>query len=68
VLGDIEFCIDTRPKIPTYLEIEWSSEEKVHQGLELLWLTGKDVWDIWVIETYERYGIDLMSHQVLKFD
>lgn len=28
-LNDVEFCIDTRPMIPTYLEIEAPSKEQV---------------------------------------
>ena len=68
VFNDIEFCIDAWPMIPTYLEIEWLSEEKVHEGLALLWLTGKDEWDIGVIEIYQKYGIDLHTHKVLKFE
>ena len=35
-LGDIEFCIDSWPRIPTYLEVESHSEEKVLEGLSLL--------------------------------
>ncbi len=68
LLNNIEFCIDSRPKIPTYLEIESTSIEKVKEWLELLWLTGKDEWDLGVIETYAKYGIDLHSYPVLKFD
>lgn len=68
LLNDIEFCIDSRPKIPIYLEIESTSVEKVKEWLELLWLTGKDEWDLGVIETYAKYGIDLHSYPVLKFD
>lgn len=68
MFNDIEFCIDARPMIPTYLEIEWLSEEKVHEGLEVLWLTGKDEWDIGVIEIYQKYWIDLHAHKALKFE
>ena len=68
LLNDIEFCIDSRPKIPTYLEIESTSVEKVKEWLELLWLTSKDEWDLGVIETYAKYGIDLHSYPILKFD
>ncbi|MEI7918900.1 MAG: hypothetical protein WCH65_01440 [bacterium] len=31
VYNEIEFCIDSRPKIPTYLEIESTSVEKVKE-------------------------------------
>lgn len=67
VYDNIEFCIDTWPSIPTYLEIESTSLEKVQQWLELLWLTGKDIWDVGMVEIYKKYGIDLHSHKVLKF-
>lgn len=68
MVNDIEFCIDSRPKIPTYLEIESTNIEKVKKWLELLWLTGKDEWDLGVIETYTKYGIDLHRYPILKFD
>lgn len=68
MLDDIEFCIDSRPKIPTYLEIESTDIEKVKKWLEILWLTGKDEGDIGVIETYAKYGINLHSYKILKFD
>jgi len=29
--NDIEFCIDTRPKVPTYLEIEGKDEKAVYE-------------------------------------
>lgn len=67
LLNEIEFCIDSWPRIPTYLEIEWFSKEKVQEWLELLWFVGKDEWDIGVIEIYQKYGIDLHSHKILKF-
>ncbi len=68
MVNDIEFCIDSRPKIPTYLEIESTNIEKVKKWLALLWLTGKDEWDLGVIETYTKYGIDLHRYPILKFD
>ena len=44
--NDIEFCIDTRPMIPTYMEIEAPSKEQVEQALEMLGLQGQDVGDM----------------------
>ena len=44
--NDIEFCIDTRPHIPTYLEIEAGSKEQVQKALKLLELEGKDIGDM----------------------
>lgn len=34
--NDVEFCIDTRPMIPTYLEIEAPSKEQVEEALKKL--------------------------------
>ncbi|MFH1505394.1 MAG: CYTH domain-containing protein [archaeon] len=67
LLNDIEFAIDTWPKIPPYLEIESDSEEKVKEGLALLGLQGKDVGNISVKETYDRYGVKLHSFKELRF-
>lgn len=66
--NDVEFCFDTRPMVPTYLEIEAPSKEQVEEALKLLWLEGKDVWDMWMIELYAKHGLDLHSYKVLKFE
>ena len=66
-LKDIEFCIDTWPKIPSHLEIESSSEEKVIGGLRLLGLEGKDVGNLSIKDIYKKYNIDLHSFKELKF-
>lgn len=69
MLDDIEFCIDTWPKINPYLEIEAPNLEKVHKWLELLWLTDKDVWDMWLMEIFAKfYNLNLHDYPVLKFD
>ena len=67
VIDNVEICIDSRPRIPTYLEIEWPTVESVQEVIKKLWLEGKDEGDIWVIEIYERYGLDLHSFKELKF-
>ncbi len=66
--NDIEFCIDTRPMIPTYLEIEAPSKEQVEEALKILWLEWKDVGDMWMIEIYKNHNIDLHSYNILKFE
>ena len=66
--NDIEFCLDTRPMVPTYLEIEAPSKEQVEEALKLLELEGKDVWDMGMIELYAKCGLDLHSYKVLKFE
>lgn len=67
-LKDIEFMIDSWPKIPTYLEIESLSEKKVKQGLSLLGLEGKDIGNLSVKDVYLKYGIDLHLFKELRFD
>lgn len=66
-LKDIEFAIDTWPKIPTYLEVESTSEKKVKQGLAMLNLENKDVGNLSVKDTYKRYGIVLHDFKDLRF-
>ena len=34
--NDVEFCIDTRPHVPTYMEIEAPSKEQVEEALKFL--------------------------------
>lgn len=67
ILNDIEFSIDTWPKIPPYLEIESYNEEKVREGLVLLNLGNKDVGNLSVKDTYKKYGVDIHSFKKLKF-
>lgn len=66
-LKGIEFCLDTWPKIPTFLEVESSSEEKVRAGLKLLGLEGKDEGHIGTINIYKKYGFNLHDYKELKF-
>ena len=68
-LDEIEFCIDTWPKVPTWLEIEGTSIEKVKKGLKLLGLEGKDIGNLSATQTAKRYyNIDLLSYPKLTFD
>lgn len=66
--NDSEFCIDTRPHVPTYMEIEAPSKEQVEEALKLLWLEGQDVGDMGMIAVYEKYGMNLHSYKELKFE
>ena len=68
VLGDIVFSIDSWPKIPTFLEVESTYEEKVVEGLKLLGLVGKDVGNLSMVKVYNKYGLDIHSFKELKFD
>jgi len=66
-LDEIEFTLDTWPKIPTILEIEAKDEEKLYKGLRMLNLEDKDVGHIGTVNIYKKYGIDLHSYKELKF-
>ena len=66
-LDDIQFSIDSWPKIPPYLEVESGSENNVYEWLKLLWLEWKDVWNLSTVKVFDRYGLDLHSFTSLKF-
>ena len=67
-LDDLEFNIDTWPKIPVYLEIEGPSEEKVKEGLKMIGLEGKDDGNMGGIAIFKKYGFDLRSFGELRFE
>jgi adenylate cyclase class 2 len=68
-LNEIEFSIDSWPKIKPFLEIEAKSLEKVREGLKLLGLEGKDVGDKDIVAIYqEEVGFDPNSVSELKFE
>lgn len=68
VLNDVEFCIDTWPLIPTYLEIEGKSWEAVKDSAKSINLD----WDKHVkcstMQIYEHYGINEREYSVLTFE
>ncbi len=66
-IDDIEFSIDTWPKLDPYLEIESVSKAKVESGLKMLDLEGQDVGDKDITRIYSEQGIDLHSYLELKF-
>lgn len=66
-LDDVEFTLDTWPMIPTFLEIEAKNEKKLHWGLKLLDLAGKDAGHIGTVNIYKKYNINLHSYKELKF-
>ena len=66
-LNDIEFCIDEWPRIPAFLEIESSSEEKVQKGLRLLNLEKSNHSNNSIIDVYKHYNIRLHDIHNLKF-
>ncbi|MCC7569829.1 CYTH domain-containing protein [Candidatus Micrarchaeota archaeon] len=68
VLENVEFTIDTWPKIPSFLEIEGKTEKDVEKGIEMLDLKGKESGHLGLINIYQKYGIDLHSYKEIKFD
>lgn len=66
-LKDIEFSIDSWPRIPPYLGVESKDEKGVAEGLKLLGLEGKDSGDMDVQGIFLHYGIDLNSFDQFKF-
>jgi len=68
ILDGIEFTLDTWPKIPTFLEVESSSKEKVKEGLKMLNLEGKDIGHLGLLKIYRKYGIKLHDYKEIKFE
>lgn len=66
ILGDCNLEIDSRPLIPTYLEIEWPNKEMVVELLKKLEVNG-EVTPENTIEVYKRYGINLKDYPTLSF-
>ncbi len=46
ILDDVEICIDERPGVSPYLEIEWPNEEAIIRVSLLLWYVYED-WVFW---------------------
>ena len=67
-LNGVEIDIDTWPKIPTYLEIEGTSEEEVYNTLKLLGIPKEKATALDVQSIYEKiYGINLKEEPNLSF-
>ncbi|MFA5932618.1 MAG: hypothetical protein WCV81_04785 [Microgenomates group bacterium] len=67
-LNEIEYSIDTWPKLDPHLEVEADSLEKVAEGLKLLDLEGKDIGDMDLTSIYQMKNIDIHSQNKLKFN
>jgi adenylate cyclase class 2 len=68
-LNGVEVDIDTWPKIPTYLEIEGTSEEEVYNTLKLLGIPKEKATSLDVQSIYkEIYNIDLDKEPNLSFE
>ncbi len=69
VFEDVEIDIDSWPKIPTYLEIEGQSQEKVNEVATLLGFDLEDAVRYSAGGIYERhYGIKLHEYSKVTFD
>lgn len=69
IFNEIEFCIDSWPKLPPWLEIESTSIDKVKEGLSLLGLEGKDIGNLSAAQTAMKfYNIDILSFDCLTLD
>lgn len=68
IFEDVEIDIDSWPKIPTYLEIEGKSQEKVDEVAQLLGFDLKDAVRYAAGAIYERhYGIKLHEYSKVTF-
>ena len=67
-LNGVEIDIDSWPMIPTYLEIEGSSEEEVYKTVELLGFDKSDTTSRDVEGIYNDYGHDVMKIKELKLE
>ena len=68
ILDGVEIDIDTWPMIPTYMEIEAESEERVKEVEKLLEVDPSKVTALNCEDIYiDIYGIDVESIKELKF-
>ena len=68
VLDDVEIDIDDWPYLPTYLEIEGPSEDKVYEVVKLLGFNEEDTITKDVEGIYLDYGYDLKNNYDLKLE
>ena len=67
-LNDVEIDIDTWPMIPTYMELEGPSVEKVKEVEDLLGVDKSKITTLFADEIYDKYyGIDVLSMKELRF-
>lgn len=67
-LNGVTFDIDTWPKIPTYLEIEADSEEKIKSAVESLGLKWKNKFEKDARYVFKHYGFDFDKIRTVTFD
>lgn len=68
LLNNIEFCFDSWPLIPTFLEIEAKSEEMVKEGMRLVGLENYEYSNYGLINIYKKYGVDVHDFKELSFN
>lgn len=68
VKGDIEFDIDTCPRLPSYLEIEGRTEAALKRGMKLLGIEEKDCRRFSTTQLYEMHGIRDKDYISMTFD
>ena len=68
MLNDVEIDIDTWPMIPSYMELEGPSVEKVKEVEELLGVDKSKITTLYADEiAKEIYNIDILAIKELKF-
>jgi adenylate cyclase class 2 len=68
-LNDCDVEVDEWPGIPTYIEIEWPSTEKVKETLAVLGYQDNETTSDNTTKIYRRYGIeDLEAIEILSFE
>lgn len=68
ILNGVEIDIDFWPLIPTYIEIEGSSEEEVYKVLEILGYDKSQTTALDVDSIYKKYGYQLEEIYELKLE
>ena len=66
-INGVQVDIDSWPLIPTYIEIENDSVEKIKDVLNQLNLGANEIVSCNTAEVYQKYGIDLYQFRELKF-
>lgn len=68
VLGDVEFCLDKWPLIPTYLEIEGKDWDVVKNATSKLGLNWDNHIKCSTMQIYKHYGINENDYSFLTFE
>lgn len=65
--NESEVCLDTWPKIPSYMEIEAAGADKVIDSLKKLGFTKEQATGMNTEKLYLKYGIDISKNADLTF-